>query len=570
MASLVPLKVPFFDDNANFLVSGKLYTYQAGTTTPLATYTDYTGNTANANPIILNGRGECNLWVTAGSAYKFVLKTSADAIIWTQDNVTTGDVDDMIFLQAGTGAVQRSAQSKMRESYSLFDFMTAAQIADVQGNTALVDVTAAIQAALDAAHTYKVGLVIAPQGTYLTGTINWPGNNIALRGNGSAYSYNSSATPRTVFKAKAGTSIVFDLVQTGLAEDRTGNHICDLEIDGASIAAVGIDMSGANIVERVRVQRCSNGGIRLSNFTNSSRIINCGLNQNSGYGLQVEGASTTTYSVEGSFLSLNTLGGANIEAGVRVKFSNSVFESNDGPGLRMYKPNSHTNAFMGFEFDSCWFEDNASDSPNFTLSIGAGTSDPAYGVAYTTFKNCHVSVANNANKLMSITVGKWITFKDCTLSNSTASDAITLASNAQYVAFIESCESGILTGVSATQVDNAIAQGAFCYSSDKSIKRAVSSFSNSWENYGDPFCAAKYWFDDQGRVHLQGSIKLGAIGSAAFTLPVGYRPLKQKAFAVDSNGAHGLLYVGTDGTVTPYVGSNTIFNLDGCFFAVQD
>ena len=87
MATLTPvIKAQFFDNNGDPLVGGKLYTYSAGTTTPLATYTSSTGDTANTNPIILNARGEASVWI--GSAqYKFVLKTSTDVEIWSVDNI---------------------------------------------------------------------------------------------------------------------------------------------------------------------------------------------------------------------------------------------------------------------------------------------------------------------------------------------------------------------------------------------------------------------------------------------------------------------------------------------------
>ena len=70
------------------------------------------------------------------------------------------------YLPAGTGAVATTVQTKLRESVSVFDFMTAAQIADVQANTALLDVTAAMQAAHN---TNK--LVYYPTGVYLFTTI---------------------------------------------------------------------------------------------------------------------------------------------------------------------------------------------------------------------------------------------------------------------------------------------------------------------------------------------------------------------------------------------------------------
>ena len=79
----------FFDNNGNPLVGGKLYTYAAGTTTPQVTYTSATGVTPNSNPIILNagGRVPAEIWLTDGLAYKFVLYTSADALIGSWDNI---------------------------------------------------------------------------------------------------------------------------------------------------------------------------------------------------------------------------------------------------------------------------------------------------------------------------------------------------------------------------------------------------------------------------------------------------------------------------------------------------
>jgi len=47
----------FFDNNGAPLNAGKIYTYQAGSSTPLTTYTDNAGLVANTNPIILGTSG---------------------------------------------------------------------------------------------------------------------------------------------------------------------------------------------------------------------------------------------------------------------------------------------------------------------------------------------------------------------------------------------------------------------------------------------------------------------------------------------------------------------------------
>jgi len=89
MASLTPTpKQQIYGSDGNPLVGGKIYTYAAGTTTPLATYTDAGAGTANTNPIILNSLGQANIWLSSAS-YKFSVYTSADVLLYTVDNIST-------------------------------------------------------------------------------------------------------------------------------------------------------------------------------------------------------------------------------------------------------------------------------------------------------------------------------------------------------------------------------------------------------------------------------------------------------------------------------------------------
>jgi hypothetical protein len=79
----------FFDNNGVPLAGGLLYSYSAGTTSPLATYTTSSGATPNTNPIVLDaaGRPANEIWL-AVNAYKLVLKTSAGVQLWSMDNIT--------------------------------------------------------------------------------------------------------------------------------------------------------------------------------------------------------------------------------------------------------------------------------------------------------------------------------------------------------------------------------------------------------------------------------------------------------------------------------------------------
>jgi hypothetical protein len=90
-------KQQFFDNNGRPLVNGKLFTYEAGTATKLTTYKDSGGLSQNTNPIILDYRGECSLWIPPNVAYKYVLTPAADTDppsnpIWTVDDVISSQL----------------------------------------------------------------------------------------------------------------------------------------------------------------------------------------------------------------------------------------------------------------------------------------------------------------------------------------------------------------------------------------------------------------------------------------------------------------------------------------------
>lgn len=101
-----------------------------------------------------------------------------------------GDSATVSFLQTGTGAVVTTIQAKDREVVSAFDFMTAAQVADVISGALTLDVSAAIQTALAASKS-----VFCPAGSYKIST------PVTLAGSERIYGVNSSITGsgRTVF-----------------------------------------------------------------------------------------------------------------------------------------------------------------------------------------------------------------------------------------------------------------------------------------------------------------------------------------------------------------------------------
>lgn len=89
MAGLTPSpKQQIFGTDGLPLVGGKIYTYAAGTTTPIATYTDSSAGTPNTNPIILDSYGQANIWLVNTTGYKFVVKDANDVLLYTVDNIS--------------------------------------------------------------------------------------------------------------------------------------------------------------------------------------------------------------------------------------------------------------------------------------------------------------------------------------------------------------------------------------------------------------------------------------------------------------------------------------------------
>src|SRR4051812_12477405 len=145
-----PLPMPrlqFFDNSGRPLAGGKVYTYTAGTSTPLVTYTSSTGATPNTNPVVLDAGGFGAIWVTSGT-YKIVVTNAAGVQQWSADNVSnTGQViaagkgaggfatldsgghlpasQLTTYSQGGTCAATRTISSKLQESVSMEDFAGA-------------------------------------------------------------------------------------------------------------------------------------------------------------------------------------------------------------------------------------------------------------------------------------------------------------------------------------------------------------------------------------------------------------------------------------------------------------
>jgi hypothetical protein len=225
-----------------------LYTYQAGTTTPAPTYTTSSGSVANTNPIVLNaaGRPTNEVWLDPSLAYKFVLKTSDGVQIWSFDNIP-GVTDSSAFSgptgasligfsQAGTGAVARTVQAKLRETVSIVDYgADPSGVAD--SSTAIIN---ALQSGAQS--------VYVPPGTY-------------------SMAANISAT--------ISTNVVFYgqgyIIYTGAANNT--NNLIAIETGNNTLTIDGLSFDGDNKIA---------AGVRVYNTAtpSSNTLPNCTISNN--------------------------------------------------------------------------------------------------------------------------------------------------------------------------------------------------------------------------------------------------------------------------------------------------
>jgi hypothetical protein len=91
VAAAIPFIIPqWLDLNGKPLAHGKLWTYQAGTNIPVASFTTSLGDVNNTNPVILDAAGRAPVFLAPGS-YKVVLMNKNDVVQWTQDNIKPAD-----------------------------------------------------------------------------------------------------------------------------------------------------------------------------------------------------------------------------------------------------------------------------------------------------------------------------------------------------------------------------------------------------------------------------------------------------------------------------------------------
>jgi hypothetical protein len=439
-----PPKLQFFDANGVPLVGGKLYSYAAGTTTPLATYTSASETTFNTNPIILNSRGEAEVWL-GSPLYKFKLTTAADVEIWTVDNI--GSITN---LQLATGAtkigykfpatltVVRSVQTVLQEGLSIGDFDSNPNL-----NNGVYDATLAMQrlAAECAANGYcgKLGNgQFAISGTILfdeTGSphqyVDTPRGSLVGSGSSTIIRVNSNVT---AFDLRGGISANgevgyntcfrdFMLYRAGLAGNGTGIAVDNyawgeferIHIYGFDIGLYATDFL-ASTLSRMTIRNCKRGLIaQYSDFSrpNALTFADLELGINSEYGALITSPATLNWI--GGAVEANGIGGTGafgFQGGVKivnggtegaagVKFTSVYFEKNKGSADVNI---DHTLNNCVYSFDTCTF--NRIDSTDFvtnniSVTVG-GTASIAVDVKSSGFQGYNSYVESAARRYIAV------------------------------------------------------------------------------------------------------------------------------------------------------------------------
>jgi len=207
----------------------EVHTYSAGTTTPLATYSDAAGVSANTNPIILNASGEASIYVTDGLAYDLVLKEPGGAVAVgpVQRVVTNPATAFNDPLAAGAVYLKTLSDLKQGEPVSVFRAISPANYTNIRNGAYTSDLSSAFNSLLSEMSSVGYGHLIVPAGTYYAKEILVPsGTKI------------TGEFKKSVIKAPSGLGITEAIMRN--SNQSVGNNditISDIAFDGNNAGA---------------------------------------------------------------------------------------------------------------------------------------------------------------------------------------------------------------------------------------------------------------------------------------------------------------------------------------------
>jgi hypothetical protein len=461
----------FFDDSGVPLAGGLIYTYAAGTTTPVATYTSSNGVTPNSNPIVLDaaGRVPYEVWITTGVSCKFVLTNSTNVQIWTKDNIPGANdpttlntfIADLAnssdpakgdalvgFKQSNssgvlTGAIGKTVHQKFQDYISVKDF-------GATGDGVTDDTTAFNNAIATGKQVY------VPTGTYLiNATIN---NKTIIYGDGS-----TASIVKPYNTAIAAMTYTFTAMSTPqFSYWNYHSEIRDLGFNSSATTGVGFTFAQTNpfayetndeYANNVKFYGCNftgfNKGVQFPFGNIGSEFYSCGFSNNK-YGV---------YTLNNKFGAIMHAGNKYFYAGEfhgndcafycnnsadgfgGILFSGTIFEANS-LALYIFSENVMVTPVV---FDTVWFEGNSAASVTIDSWSGSTLTTQTVVGGNTIFDNA----GSDTGASFQFSNG-W--FSDCQLK----------AAGAQVI--VDNCRSerasgvngknSVVTGVNSTIIQN--------------------------------------------------------------------------------------------------------------------
>lgn len=157
-----------------------------------------------------------------------------------------GNSTNISFTQNGIGAVAQTVQSKLRETVSVFDFMTMAEQAAVLSYSFTTDVTTSCQNALNSARANNLNCYF-PAGGYLVTGLIIPGDvnppvddrdsGMRIYGQGFGEPFVTANTGGTVIKSVSNAPVLKDILGTNPSSNGT-IEIDTIRFDGTSSTPV--------------------------------------------------------------------------------------------------------------------------------------------------------------------------------------------------------------------------------------------------------------------------------------------------------------------------------------------
>lgn len=273
---------------------------------------------------------------------------------------------NIVYVPAGTGAVATTVEEYNQRRVFVQDFMSEAQKMNVFLRTGTLDVSAAMQAAIN--HSVLNGVqVYAADGVYLvTSKLNIPAKTQLV---GTHNSQSAIENGSKILFSPSSVLDLFDAGPTGAFKD--GYNISGFHIQGNSVNAAGNSNRAFNLIKVIK-SRFTN--MRVDGFREAFRLeatINNRFEfiQAANHYITVlnyTGDFATTDVWEQCYISNAPIGVQTNGANLAIRFSKCIFESLTTYGVNIVRES------YGFMFDQCYGEDapNANVATNAMFRVG--------------------------------------------------------------------------------------------------------------------------------------------------------------------------------------------------------